>query len=129
MATTERDPEGFLSGWWLFAGVMMFIAGGFNLIEGVAALSDEAYFDRSGLLYNNLRFWGVVILIIGILQLITCRFIYQRSQAGALIGIAMATVSAFAAFLALGGYPVWAIVILIIDGLVIYALTRAPVAA
>lgn len=128
MATRERDSEPFLSGWWLFAGVMMFIAGGFNLIEGIAALSDEAYFDRSGLLYDNLQFWGVVILIIGILQIITCRFIYQRSQAGALLGIAMATVSAFAAFLALGAYPVWAIVILVIDGLVIYGLTRAPVA-
>src|SRR5262245_28783219 len=78
---------------------------------------------------HNLRLWGVVILVIGILQLITCRFIYQRSQAGALLGIAMATVSAFAAFLALGAYPPWAIVILVIDGLVIYGLTRAPAAA
>jgi hypothetical protein len=129
MSATRRDPAAQLNGWWLFAGVLMLIAGGFNLIEGVAILADEAYFDRSGLLYDNLRFWGWVILIIGILQLATCRFIYQRSQAGALLGIAMATLSGFAAFLAIGAYPLWAIVILVIDGLVIYGLTRAPVAA
>jgi hypothetical protein len=128
MTATRRDLGAQLSGWWLFAGVMMFIAGGFNIIEGVAALVDEAYFDRSGLLWDNLTFWGWLILIIGILQLATCRFIYQRSQAGALLGIAMATVSAFAAFLALGGYPLWAITILVIDGLVIYGLTRASTA-
>jgi hypothetical protein len=126
---TDRDPEGFVSGWWLFAGVMMLIAGGFNLIEGIAALVEKEYFDRSGLLYQNLRLWGWVILIIGALQVITCRFIYQRSQTGALLGIGMASLSAFAAFLAIGAYPLWAIVILVIDGLVIYGLTRAPVAA
>jgi hypothetical protein len=128
MTATQRSLGENLSGWWLFAGVMMLIAGGFNVIEGVAALANEAYFDRSGLLYDSLTFWGWVILIIGILQLATCRFIYQRSQTGAILGIAMATVSAFAAFLAIGGYPLWAIIILVLDGLVIYGLTRAPIA-
>src|SRR5262245_29486217 len=112
-------------GWWLFAGVMMFIAGGFNIIEGVAALADEAYFDRSRLLYDNLELWGTVILIIGLLQLASCRFVYTRSTKGALFGIGMATLSAFAAFLAIGAYPLWAVVILVLDGLVIYGLTRA----
>jgi hypothetical protein len=117
-----------VSGWWLFAGVMMLIAGGFNIIEGISALVEKEYFDRSGLLYHNLRFWGWVILIIGILQIITCRFIYVRSRTGALLGIFMASLSAFAAFLAIGAYPLWAVIILVIDGLVIYGLAQAPVA-
>lgn len=124
MTTSARNAHAPISGWWLFAGVTMLIAGGFNLIEGISLLVNKEYFDRSGLLYDSLTFWGWVILIVGVLQLITCRFIYMRSQTAIVLGISMATLSAFAAFLAIGAYPLWAIVILVLDGLVIYALTR-----
>ena len=43
-------------------------------------------------------------------------FLAERIRIGAL------------AFTALGAYPPWALTILVLDGLVIYGLTRAPVA-
>ena len=42
-----------------------------------------------------------------------------------MIGIFLAAVSAFFAFFAIGAYPWWALTILVVDGLVIYGLTRA----
>ena len=48
----------------------------------------------------------------------------MRSVAGAALGIFLALVSAFLAFLTIGAYPFWAFTILVIDGLVIYGLTQ-----
>jgi hypothetical protein len=125
MSTGRADYREYLSGWWAFAGTMMLIVGGFNLIEGIAALAQKEYFNSSGLLYDNLKFWGWLMLIVGIVQLITAFLIYARSTAGAVIGIFLAAVSAFFAFFAIGAYPLWALTILVLDGLVIYGLTRA----
>ena len=125
MSTGRADYRGYLSGWWAFAGTMMLIVGGFNLIEGIAALAQKEYFNSSGLLYDNLKFWGWMMLIVGIVQLITSFLIFARSLAGAVIGIFLAAVSAFFAFFAIGAYPWWALTILVVDGLVIYGLTRA----
>jgi hypothetical protein len=125
MTTVRRDYGDYLSGWWAFAGTMMLIVGGFNLIHGIAALARNDYFNENGLLYTNLTFWGWWILLIGVAQIITAFLIYMRSQAGAVIGIFIAAVSAFFAFFAIGAYPWWALTILVVDGLVIYGLTQA----
>ena len=125
MSASGRDYRDQLSGWWAFAGTMMLIVGGFNLIEGIAALAQKEYFNESGLLYDNLKFWGWLMLIVGILQILSSVLIFMRSMAGAAIGIFLALVSAFFAFLAIGAYPFWAFAILVVDGLVIYGLTQA----
>jgi hypothetical protein len=124
MGTARRDYGGYLSGWWTFAATMMLIVGGFNLIEGVAALVQKSYFDESSLIYENLKFWGWWLLIIGIVQIFTSVLIFMRSTAGQVVGIFISAVSAFFAFFAIGAYPWWAITILVIDGLVIYGLTQ-----
>jgi hypothetical protein len=125
MTTVRRDYGGYLSGWWAFAGTMMLIVGGFNLIHGIAALVQDDYFNEGGLIYENLTFWGWWILLIGIVQLLAAFLIFARSTAGALLGIFLAAASAFLAFFAVGAYPWWALTILVVDGLVIYGLTQA----
>ena len=45
MSTEQADYLGYLSGWWAFAGSVMLIVGGFNLIEGIAALAQKEYFN------------------------------------------------------------------------------------
>jgi hypothetical protein len=42
---------------------------------------------------------------------------------GALLGIGLALISGLVALFSIGAYPVWSIVVLAIDGLIIYALT------
>jgi hypothetical protein len=39
------------------------------------------------------------------------------------MGIVFAMLNAIAQILAIGAYPVWSVIILVIDGLIIYALT------
>jgi hypothetical protein len=110
-------------GWAAFAATMVLIAGVFNLIYGLAAIIDDNYFAASDLLFGDLSLWGWIHLILGVLQVLTAALIFAGSELGAVLGIMFAGFNAIAALLAIGAYPVWSVIILVIDGLIIYALT------
>jgi hypothetical protein len=71
----------------------------------------------------SLNSWGAIHIVIGCLQLLTALLIFSGSGAGAVLGVLFSFLSAIGALLAIGAYPIWSIIILVIDGLVIYALT------
>jgi hypothetical protein len=110
-------------GWAAFAATMVLIAGVFNVIYGLAAIVDDNYFSTSDLLFGDLSLWGWIHLILGVLQVLTAALIFAGNELGALLGIMFAGFNAIAALLAIGAYPVWSVIILVIDGLIIYALT------
>ena len=109
--------------WASFAGCLFVILGVFNLIDGIAALANDDYFRVDELLFGDLSMWGVIFLVVGALQLLTALLIFRGSLAGALLGITLAGVNAMIALLSVGAYPIWSIIILVLDGVVIYALT------
>jgi hypothetical protein len=120
MESSNVPPRG--SGWLSFAAVMIGLVGVFNIIWGLVALIQDDYFVADELLFADLSLWGVIYLIIGGIQLLTAGLIASRNPAGAVIGIFMASVSAIGALLSVGAYPLWSIIIMVIDGLVIYGL-------
>jgi hypothetical protein len=109
--------------WAAFVVVLFFIVGCFNLIDGLAALMADDYFRVDELLFGDLTLWGTIYLAVGALQLFTAWLIYRGSETGALLGMVLAALSAIVALLSLGAYPLWSVIILLLDGLVIYALT------
>jgi hypothetical protein len=111
------------AGWARFAGMMILVVGTFNLIWGFVALVQDDYFASDQLLMWSLNSWGAIHIVIGCLQLLTAMLIFSGSGAGAVLGVLLSFLSAIGALLAIGAYPIWSIVILVIDGLVIYALT------
>jgi uncharacterized membrane protein HdeD (DUF308 family) len=115
----EETEKG--SGWLLFASVMLIIAGVYNFIWGIGALAkDDLYVTR--LLFANLTFWGWVWLIVGVLQVIAGFGVLSKNQAARWFGIVMATISAIIAFFYIWAVPVWVLVIISLDVLVIYGL-------
>jgi hypothetical protein len=110
-------------GWAAFAATMVLIAGVFNFIYGLAAIVDDNYFVAGDLLFGDLSLWGWIHLILGVLQVLTATMIFAARELGALLGITFAGFSAIAALLAIGAYPLWSVIILVVDGLIIYALT------
>jgi hypothetical protein len=110
-------------GWAAFAATMVLIAGVFNVIYGLAAIIDDNYFVARDLLFGDLSLWGWIHLLLGVAQIATATSIFAGSELGALLGITFAGFNAIAALLAIGAYPVWSVIILVIDGLIIYALT------
>ena len=110
-------------GWAAFAATMVLVVGVFNVIYGLAAIIEDDYFAADELLFGDLSLWGWVHLIIGVLQVVTATLIYAGNDFGAVLGIMFAGFNAIAALLAIGAYPVWSVIILVVDGLIIYALT------
>ena len=109
--------------WAAFVVVLFLILGCFNLIDGLTALMQDSYFRVDELLFGDLAMWGVIYLCVGALQLGTAWLIFRGSEAGALLGMTLAAFNAVVALFSLGAYPLWSVIILVLDGLVIYALT------
>jgi hypothetical protein len=121
MEASRDAREG--TGWAAFAGMMVLVVGTFNLIWGFVALVQDDYFVADELLMGSLNAWGGIHIVIGAIQILVAVLIFSGSGAGAVLGIMFAFFSAIGALLAIGAYPIWSIVILVLDGLVIYALT------
>jgi hypothetical protein len=109
--------------WAAFVAVLFIVLGCFNLIDGIAALVQDDYFKVDELLFGDLSMWGVIWIILGLLQLLTAYLVHRGAVAGALIGITLAGINAVVTLLSIGAYPLWSIIILVGDGVVIYALT------
>jgi hypothetical protein len=111
------------TGWAGFAGTMILVVGTFNIIWGLVALTQDTYFAADELLMWSLNSWGAIHIVIGGVQLLVALLIFSGSGAGAVLGIVLAFFSAVGALMSIGAYPIWSIIIIAIDGMVIYALT------
>ncbi|MDA0171631.1 hypothetical protein OJ998_21200 [Solirubrobacter taibaiensis] len=109
--------------WARFVVVLFFVLGCFNLIDGLAALLADDQFRVDELLFGDLTMWGVIYLVVGALQLSAAWLIHRGSETGVLFGMTLAAGSAVVAMLSIGAYPIWSVIILGLDGLVIYVLT------
>jgi hypothetical protein len=111
------------AGWAVFVAVYLLIAGVLNVVWGIAALSNKAYFHSGGLLWSNLNTWGWLAIIVGALQILGAGLAAKRNVGGAIIAAFLAFFGIMLNFLSIGAYPVWSVILLVIDALVIWAVT------
>jgi hypothetical protein len=114
--------------WIVFAGAVMFLAGGNMAINGLWALHASSQIEKSfgdTLLFSssNLDTWGWIYLIVGAVVLVAGIMVFFRSAFGFWVGITAALVQAFFAFFWIFS-PYWpaALVIIGLDLMVIFAL-------
>ncbi len=113
------------SGWVTFAAVVAFLAGGYNVLSGIAAISNDdtlATATKEVLYGLNLNVWGWSTLITGALQILAGVLILQRKEWGLALGVALAGLSAVITVFVIFVFPLWSIAVLALDALVIYAL-------
>jgi hypothetical protein len=122
------EPTGMTGwvGWVAFAGTMMVLLGTFHIIDGLIALFRDEYFlvGKSGLAVNvDYTTWGWVHLISGIVVLAAGVAVFSGKVWARSIGVLVAMVSAVLNLGFLSAYPVWSSIMILIDILVIWALT------
>ena len=111
------------SGWVLFAGIMIMMVGVLNIIWGIAAIDKSSFFVQDAkYVFSDLRTWGWIILIIGLLQVLAAGSIWRGGGFGRWLGIGTACANAIAALLSIPAYPLWSLAIFAVDVLVIYGL-------
>jgi hypothetical protein len=121
----ESHPTGW-TGWVAFASFMMFLLGAFQAIQGLVALFDDGFYlvtPGNLVVHVNYNVWGAVHLALGALLLLSGAGVLAGNLAARTVGVIVAGLSALANLLFIEAYPVWSIIIITVDVLVIYALT------
>lgn len=125
MATNGRREVTGWVGWVYFAGLLMVIMGFFQMVAGLAALlKDEVYVLREeNLVVFDYTTWGWVHLALGVVVMAAGTAVVSGQMWGRVVGVLLAVFSIVANFTFVEAYPVWSIIIMIVDILIIYALT------
>lgn len=118
----EREYADTGRGWMVFAGVMLLLAAAFNAVYGFGALLNDDYLAEESLLYGTVSVWGWLAIGFAVIQAITALGLFLGSGYAALFGIVMSGVNAIVHLMAVGGHPVTSVIVIVVDGLIIYGL-------
>lgn len=108
-----------------FAGILLILVASFNILDGVVALAEDDRFNGDRLLFGDLSAWGFWWIFIGLLQLFAGMQVLKLKDVGMIMGIAFAGLNIFTQLMFIDAYPVWSIAIMILDLLIIYALSTS----
>jgi hypothetical protein len=110
-------------GWITFAAVMLALAGTFNFIDGVLALSKSRFFTPNATyVFSDLRTWGWIVMILGVLQLVAAFALFGGSELARWFGVTVAALNAVGQLLFVPAMPVWSLALFAVDVLIIYGL-------
>jgi hypothetical protein len=112
-------------GYWMivFAVVLLVTVGFFNLIDGIAAIANSHVFIANAhYVVGDLRAWGWVVLILGVLQLIAAIAILAGSQAARWFAVVVIGLNAIGQMLFIPAYPFWSLLIIAVDIVALWGL-------
>jgi hypothetical protein len=119
----HTEPHDTGRGWMAFAGVMLLIGAAFNAVYGFAAIFNDDYLAEEELLYGTVSVWGWLAIGFAVLGVIAALLLFAGTFWGAMLGIAIAGVNAIVHVMSIGAHPVWSVLVIAVDGLIIYGLT------
>ena len=120
----SENRSGVAVGVTFFAGVMMIVVGGVDILQGLAAIiRHDLYVVNADYIYKfNVSTWGWINLILGALVLFAGFAVLSGALWARILGIVLAVLVVFANFMWLPYYPVWSIIVIALSVLVIWAL-------
>lgn len=127
MAKSQNGLE--VTGWvgWVgFASFMLVLTGFFSLVAGFVALfKDTVYIHgATGTVWVlDYTQWGWIHVALGLLALLAAASLAKGNMYGRIFAVLLALVSAVANMAFVPEYPVWSILVIAVDVLVIYAVT------
>lgn len=108
----------------MFAGVLMLISATFEVLQGASAIAnDDLYAAGSDYLYQlDMTAWGWVHLVIGVLTAVVGVGVLAGRSWAWLGGIIIVSLAMLTNFAALPNYPLWSLVVIAFNALIIWAL-------
>jgi hypothetical protein len=108
----------------VFAGVIMIVGGAFQALEGLAGIvRDEWLVVLPNYVYAfDLTVWGVIHLLVGLALVVIGASLLRGQTWARVAGMIVAVISAIINFVWLPYSPWWALTVIAIDCLIIWAL-------
>lgn len=114
-----------VTGWWVFAGILLAIAGFLNIVWGIAGISNSKFFTHNSVyVVSSLHTWGWITLIIGVFQIIAAFSLFSGGGFGRVIGIIAGSIGAIEALAGTGTTPFWSICVFALCVTVVYQLCK-----
>jgi hypothetical protein len=127
-SSAEVQPQRPVTGWvvWMFfAGGMLVLIGVIQVITGLVSLfRDQVYAVRPDRLLVDVSYgvWGWTHVVLGVLLIVLGYAVLAARPWARFTAAGLAAVSAIVNFLFLPAYPVWAVIVIALDLIVVYAL-------
>jgi hypothetical protein len=120
-----KATSGWAVGFIMFAAIMMIMVGVFQALQGIIAIFENEFYvaTRNYTFQFDATTWGWIHLLLGLLVAFAGWGLLSGRTWARLLGITLAALSATANFLFIPYYPFWALLLIILDILVIWAIT------
>jgi hypothetical protein len=109
-----------------FASIMLLLLGGFHVLGGFIALLENRVYDVDAselLLFRSYAGWGIAHMALGTAAFLTGVALFYRRPWSRIATVVIASLSAVTNLGFLSAAPVWYGILLLLDVLVIYAVT------
>ena len=126
MSTDTRVEGSAWTGWVLFAGTMLAAIGFINAIQGLAALlKDEVYLitDSGLLVTTDWTAWGWTLLIWGGILILAGFGLFSGKSWARWFAVVVVFINLIAQFAWFPAYPLWSLIVIALDVVVLFALT------
>jgi hypothetical protein len=113
-------------GWKSFCGILLMVVGFFNIIDGLVAITRsnqvEAQLTQELPLTDNVKTWGWIVLILGIILILAGFGLLAGSTWARVVGILVASINAIAQLAWLPHNNFWSFTMILVDIIVIYGI-------
>ena len=100
----------------VFAVALLVTVGFFNMIDGIAAIANSHVFiTNAHYVIGDLRLWGWIALILGVLQVIAAIAILADGQAARWFAVVVIGLNAIGQMFFIPAYPFWSLLIIAVD--------------
>ena len=100
----------------VFAAVLLWVVGIFNVIDGTAAIARSSVFiGNARYVAGDLRAWGWVVLILGALQVLAGLGVLVGNQVACWFAVAVIGLNAIGQMFFIPSYPFWSLMIIALD--------------
>lgn len=126
MSTRTGGGTSAWSGWIAFAAVVLFIVGLINMIQGLAALLKHTVYvlPNTGLLVStSFSIWGWALIFWGLIMAVAAHGLFSGSGAARWFAIFLVVVNLLGQFAWFPAYPLWSLIVIALDVVVLFALT------
>ena len=119
----RRHLENHGYGLVLFAAVLLFVAGCFNMIQGIAAIANSHVFvAHTHYVFANLTTWGWITAILGALQFVAAAGVLAANQLFRWFAVVVIGLNAIDQMFFIPAYPFWSLTIIALDVIALYGL-------